>query len=112
MCERGSVGVRCHDSPHDEAARPSLRTFHTASPRTPVNSPQPTLRSGGYSQRPEVFSNQGQPPQLGEHAVHVRFATPPLVAHTAAQNRSNSEEPQAAEAQVISPELSTQAHST
>src|SRR5919112_3614431 len=31
MCERGGVGVRCHDSPHDEAARPSLRTFHTAS---------------------------------------------------------------------------------
>src|SRR5215203_1607375 len=31
MCERGSVGVRCHDSPHDEAARPCLRTFHTAS---------------------------------------------------------------------------------
>ena len=31
MCERGSVGVRCHDSPHDEAARPCLRTFHTVS---------------------------------------------------------------------------------
>jgi putative transposase len=28
----------CDDSPHEEAARPSLRTFHTASPRTPVNS--------------------------------------------------------------------------
>src|SRR5215208_607738 len=36
LCERRSVGVRCHDSPHDEAARPCLRTFHTASPRTPV----------------------------------------------------------------------------
>ena len=31
VCERRSVGVRCHDSPHDEAARPCLRTFHTAS---------------------------------------------------------------------------------
>jgi hypothetical protein len=31
MCERGSVGVRCHDPPHDEAARPHLRTFHTVS---------------------------------------------------------------------------------
>src|SRR5215208_5341474 len=31
MCERRSVRVRCHDSPHDEAARPCLRTFHTAS---------------------------------------------------------------------------------
>jgi hypothetical protein len=38
MCERRSVGVRCDDSPHDGAARPSLRTFHTASPRTRVNS--------------------------------------------------------------------------
>ena len=46
MCERGSVGVCCHDSPHDEAARPCLRTFHTVSkakfreihlPRTQVN---------------------------------------------------------------------------
>src|SRR5215208_2074910 len=37
LCERRSVGVRCHDSPHDEAARPCLRTFHTASPRTSVN---------------------------------------------------------------------------
>jgi hypothetical protein len=37
VCERGSVGVRCHDSPHDEAARSCLKTFHTASPRTPVN---------------------------------------------------------------------------
>jgi hypothetical protein len=31
LCERRSVRVRCDDSPHDEAARPSLRTFHTAS---------------------------------------------------------------------------------
>ena len=31
VCERGSVGICCHDSPHDEAARSCLRTFHTAS---------------------------------------------------------------------------------
>jgi putative transposase len=31
VCERGSVGVRCHDPPHDEAPRPNLRPFHTAS---------------------------------------------------------------------------------
>src|SRR5215208_4710555 len=31
VCERRGVGVRCHDSPHDEAARPSLRPFHTVS---------------------------------------------------------------------------------
>jgi hypothetical protein len=31
LCERRSVRVRCDDSPYDEAARPSLRTFHTAS---------------------------------------------------------------------------------
>ena len=31
VCEQRSIGVRCHDSPHDEAARPCLRTFHTAS---------------------------------------------------------------------------------
>jgi hypothetical protein len=31
MCERRSVRICCHDSPHDEAVRPSLRTFHTAS---------------------------------------------------------------------------------
>src|SRR5215211_2021588 len=31
MCERRGVRICCHDSPHDEAARPYLRTFHTAS---------------------------------------------------------------------------------
>src|SRR5918995_1402614 len=31
VCERRSVRVRCHDSSHDEAARPCLRTFHTVS---------------------------------------------------------------------------------
>jgi hypothetical protein len=31
VCERRSASVRCHDSPHDEAARPCLRTFHTGS---------------------------------------------------------------------------------
>src|SRR5215207_3482693 len=31
VCERRGVGVRCHDSPHDEAARPHLRPFHTVS---------------------------------------------------------------------------------
>src|SRR5215212_8004839 len=31
ICERRSRGICCHDSPHDEAVRPSLRTFHTAS---------------------------------------------------------------------------------
>ena len=34
LCERGGVGVRCHDSPHDEAARSCLRTFHTVSLET------------------------------------------------------------------------------
>src|ERR671912_31213 len=37
VCERGGVGVRLHDSPHDEASCPHLRPFHTVSPRTPVN---------------------------------------------------------------------------
>src|SRR5688572_11334060 len=32
VCKRRGVGVRCHDPPHDEAARPCLRAFHTASP--------------------------------------------------------------------------------
>src|SRR5215212_10710676 len=31
VCERGGVGVRCHDPPHGEAARSCLRTFHTVS---------------------------------------------------------------------------------
>ena len=31
MCERRGVRICCHDPPHDEATRPSLRTFHTAS---------------------------------------------------------------------------------
>jgi hypothetical protein len=31
VCERGSVGVRCHDPPRHEADRTCLRTFHTAS---------------------------------------------------------------------------------
>src|SRR5829696_7778219 len=30
-CERGGVRICCHDSPHDEASRPCLRTFHTVS---------------------------------------------------------------------------------
>src|SRR5918999_1475615 len=41
MCERRSVGICCHDSPHDEAARPCLRTFHTASLGTSVNNAVP-----------------------------------------------------------------------
>ena len=36
MCERRSVGICCHDSPHDEAPCPHLRPFHTVSPRTRV----------------------------------------------------------------------------
>jgi hypothetical protein len=40
LCASGEVvRVRCHDPPHDEATRPRLRTFHTASPRTRVNKP-------------------------------------------------------------------------
>src|SRR5918994_6420462 len=31
LCERRSARVCCHDPPHGEAARPSLRVFHTAS---------------------------------------------------------------------------------
>src|ERR671910_2629959 len=31
MCERRSVGVRCHDSPHAEAPCSHLRAFHTVS---------------------------------------------------------------------------------
>src|SRR5918995_4879567 len=31
VCERRGVGVRCDDSPHDEATRECLRTFHTVS---------------------------------------------------------------------------------
>src|SRR5215212_10280790 len=31
VCERRGVGVRCHDPPHDEAACPCLRPFHTVS---------------------------------------------------------------------------------
>ena len=31
VCERRGVGVRCHDPPHDETARPCLRPFHTVS---------------------------------------------------------------------------------
>jgi hypothetical protein len=37
MCEWRSVGICCHDSPHDEAVDPSLRAFHTASQGTWVN---------------------------------------------------------------------------
>jgi hypothetical protein len=46
MCERRSVGVRCHDSPHDEAARPCLRTFHTVSPGSWVNRATTKRRKG------------------------------------------------------------------
>src|SRR5829696_7987002 len=37
VCERGGVRICCHDPPHGEAARPSLRTFHTVSLRGLVN---------------------------------------------------------------------------
>src|SRR5215216_666527 len=33
MCERRSVCICCHDSPHDEAIDPRLRPFHTVSER-------------------------------------------------------------------------------
>src|ERR671910_608297 len=68
MCERGGVGVRCHDSPHGEAARPCLRTFHTASEvefcevrkRGILRSPYPAsciARSSGPSKARLVPSN-------------------------------------------------------
>ena len=49
VCERGSVDICCHDPPHDEATRPSLRTFHTASLGTWVNrgKGRPGLTVGG-----------------------------------------------------------------
>jgi hypothetical protein len=31
VCERRSVDICFHDSPHDEATRPCLRAFHTVS---------------------------------------------------------------------------------
>jgi hypothetical protein len=31
MCERRSIGICCHDPPHDEAVDPPLRLFHTVS---------------------------------------------------------------------------------
>jgi len=37
MCERGSAGICCHDSPDAEAIDPPVRAFHTVSPRTWVN---------------------------------------------------------------------------
>src|SRR5215208_4115414 len=37
VCERGSVGICCHESPHAEAVDPPVRTFHTVSLGTSVN---------------------------------------------------------------------------
>jgi hypothetical protein len=31
LCERGSVGICCHESSHAEAVDPPVRTFHTVS---------------------------------------------------------------------------------
>src|SRR5215216_2124032 len=39
MCERRSVRICCHESPHDAAADPHLRPFHTVSLGTWVNKP-------------------------------------------------------------------------
>ncbi len=47
VCERGGVGVRLHDSPHDEAARACLRTFHTVSEG---EFSEVRIRDGAYSQ--------------------------------------------------------------
>ncbi len=42
-------------------------------PRTSVNSPQPTPRSGGYSQRPEMFSEVQFPVKsVAGRAVHTQ----------------------------------------
>src|SRR5215212_11769545 len=52
MCEWRSVRVRCDDSPHDEAARPSLRAFHTVSEEEfseVRGSKHPIRRSGKHS---------------------------------------------------------------
>src|SRR5215216_7982010 len=48
VCERGSVGICCHESPHGEAVDPPLRTFHTASKK---NSPKFTVATGSSTQR-------------------------------------------------------------
>src|SRR5215213_2138592 len=50
MCERGSVRICCHESPHGEAVSSPLRLFHTVSLRTRVNKPPVPMRqtsSGG-----------------------------------------------------------------
>src|ERR671910_1454636 len=57
LCERGSVGVRCHDSPHEEAARPCLRTFHTASEGEFCEvRPNGDLRSSAFWLVPELLA--------------------------------------------------------
>ena len=45
ICERRSVRICCHDSPHDEAPCPHLRPFHTVSLRGWVNRSHYALRS-------------------------------------------------------------------
>ena len=68
MCERGGVGVRCHDPPHDEAPRRCLRAFHTVS-------------EGGFSEvrlfRVEEVECFGQ--RRCEHGSHLERLTRPGV---------------------------------
>jgi hypothetical protein len=45
MCERGSVGICCHDSPDAEAFDPPVRAFHTVSLGNSVNNPCRVLQA-------------------------------------------------------------------
>src|SRR5215204_6733240 len=45
VCERRSVGLCCHESPHDEAVSSLVRLFHRVSPRGWVNSLPPRSSS-------------------------------------------------------------------
>jgi hypothetical protein len=76
MCQRRSVRVPCHDSPHDEAARPCLRPFHTVSDGAfrevgvelrPKKSLEPSSATRYYG-----ASGKRQPDLTGSRGVEAR----------------------------------------
>src|SRR5215210_4192475 len=79
MCERRSVGICCHDSPHDEAPCPHLRPFHTVSEGefSEVELPLYGVLRGSHLGSPDLWvktleelSNSGRVPERRRSGCH------------------------------------------
>src|SRR5215207_1863854 len=77
MCERGSVGICCHDSPDAEVFDPPVRAFHTVSLRTPVNKLQIRFSSQVASASSDGTARTTAPicPSMSSRSISTQAST-------------------------------------